>query len=93
VEFIDLLTVLSRLVELEPDQRDLLERVLEGELLTMSALRTTGVRWPTAAADRKPQFAPRQTADLAAPELDLGCERGSFPPADDTPVTEGRRRG
>jgi len=53
-EFIDLLTVLTRLVELEPAQADLLERILAGSLLTMDDLRVAGVRWPTAAGDRKP---------------------------------------
>src|SRR5665647_441731 len=53
-EFIDLLTVLTRLVELEPAQADLLERILAGSLLTMDDLRVAGVRWPTKPADRRP---------------------------------------
>jgi hypothetical protein len=53
-EFVDLLTVLSRLVELEPAQADLLERILAGPLLTMDELRVAGVRWPTKPADRRP---------------------------------------
>jgi len=53
-EFIDLLTVLTRLVELEPAQADVLERILAARLLTMDALRTAGVRWPTTPADRRP---------------------------------------
>ncbi|WP_230977343.1 type ISP restriction/modification enzyme [Georgenia yuyongxinii] len=56
-EFIDLLTVLTRLVELEPAQADLLEGIVAGPLLTMDALTDAGVRWPTAAADRKPRYA------------------------------------
>jgi len=54
-EFIDLLTVLTRLVELEPAQADLLERILAAPLLTMDALTVAGVRWPVAASDRKPR--------------------------------------
>jgi hypothetical protein len=53
-EFVDLLTVLSRLVELEPAQADLLERILAGPLLTLDDLRAAGVRWPTKPADRRP---------------------------------------
>jgi hypothetical protein len=53
-EFIDLLTVLARLVELEPAQADVLERTLAAPLLTMDELRAAGVRWPTAVGDRKP---------------------------------------
>jgi len=53
-EFIDLLTVLSRLVELEPAQADLLARVVAGPVATMEGLREAGVRWPTTPADRRP---------------------------------------
>jgi len=55
-ELIDLLTVLTRLVELEPAQADLLARVVAGPVLTVEDLRTAGVRWPTTAADRKPHY-------------------------------------
>lgn len=53
-EFIDLLTILTRLVELEPAQAELLEAILRGDLVSRSALADEGVRWPTGAADRKP---------------------------------------
>lgn len=46
-EFIDLLTVLTRLAELETAQADLLAEVLAGPLLSMEALATQGVHWPT----------------------------------------------
>lgn len=72
-EFIDLLTVLTRLVELEPAQSDLLQRILSGELLTVDQLRSAGVQWPSAPADRKPQYGSSARADMSAPELDLGC--------------------
>lgn len=54
-ELIDLLTVLTRLVELEPTQAELLADVLTGPVHTMDDLRTAGVRWPTAARDRRPR--------------------------------------
>ncbi|NMR19002.1 type ISP restriction/modification enzyme [Cellulomonas fimi] len=53
-ELIDLLTVLTRLVGLEPAQADLLERVVAGPVHTLDGLRAAGVRWPTTAADRRP---------------------------------------
>jgi hypothetical protein len=62
VEFTDLLTVLTRLVDAEPAQQDLLVRVLAGPILTMPTLAEHGARWPTTAADRKP--------DLTAPVAD-----------------------
>jgi hypothetical protein len=55
-EFVDLLTVLTRLVELEPQQEDLLDQVLDGEMLSMADLSDKGVCWPVANTDRKPQY-------------------------------------
>jgi len=55
-EAIDLLTVLTRLVELEPGQADVLARVLAGDLLTIDDLRAAGTRWPVNRQDRKPRF-------------------------------------
>ena len=55
-EAIDLLTVLTRLVELEPTQADLLSHVLAGAMLTMDDLRAAGTRWPVGNQDRKPRF-------------------------------------
>ncbi len=54
-ELIDLLTVLTRLIELEPAQAELLEKVLEGPVQSMDSLRAAGVKWPSSAADRKPR--------------------------------------
>lgn len=55
-EAIDLLTVLTRLVELEPAQADVLARILAGDLISMDELAESGVRWPTSQKDRKPRF-------------------------------------
>ena len=55
-EAIDLLTVLTRLVELEPAQSDILKQVLAGDLLTMDELGTDGTRWPVTPKDRKPRY-------------------------------------
>ena len=69
-EFVDLLSVLTRLVELEPAQASALSRVLAGPVLTMSDLVAAGARWPLTKADRNPQLGLRQaTAD--APILDF----------------------
>jgi hypothetical protein len=54
IEFIDLLTVLTRLVELEPKQADLLERVLAGPIVTKEDLAARGVKWPISRKDRAP---------------------------------------
>jgi hypothetical protein len=51
-EFIDLLTVLTRLTKLEEQQADLLDRILAGPLRTKHDLEQSGVRWPIAPKDR-----------------------------------------
>jgi hypothetical protein len=53
-ELIDLLTVLTRLVELEPAQADLLDRILAGPIITKDELAERGVKWPTTKKDRAP---------------------------------------
>lgn len=55
-ELIDLLTVLTRLVDLEPAQADLLDRILAGPLLSSADLSKAGTRWPTNPKDRKPRY-------------------------------------
>jgi hypothetical protein len=55
-EAIDLLTVLTRLIELEPAQADLLSQVLSGALLTTNDLQVGGTRWPETRDDHKPRF-------------------------------------
>ena len=57
IEFIDLLTVLTRLVELEPRQAELLEKVLAGPIATKADLAAQGVKWPQTSKDRKPRHA------------------------------------
>ncbi len=56
VEAIDLLTVLTRLVDLEHEQADLLARILNGPLVSRAQLAAAGARWPTAAKERKPRY-------------------------------------
>lgn len=68
-EFTDLLTVLTRLVNLEPQQAELLEQILTGQLLTRDDLAAGGARWPARPADRKPRYpitSQEGTLDLTA---------------------------
>jgi len=72
-ELTDLLTVLTRLVEAEADQADLLDRILTGPLLTTQTLAATGVRWPANTTDRKPNYRPPERSEDEAPlQLDFG---------------------
>ena len=64
IELIDLLTVLSRLVEIEEQQAELLARILTGRLCTKTDLEKLGTRWPATTADRKPHL-PVKDADGA----------------------------
>ena len=59
-EFIDLLTVLTRLTDLADAQAGLLADILAGDLLSGPDLAAAGVRWPTKAADRRPRRIPDQ---------------------------------
>ncbi|WP_169951176.1 type ISP restriction/modification enzyme [Microbispora sp. H11081] len=54
-EFIDLLTMLTRLVDIEQVQAELLDKILSDSQLTSAELSSDGVRWPTTRADRKPR--------------------------------------
>lgn len=65
LEFTELLTVLSRLVSLEPAQAELLTQVLAGDLVTTRDLAAVGVRWPESRDDRKPR------REVAADTLDI----------------------
>jgi hypothetical protein len=58
LEFTELLTVLTRLVSLESDQKKLLDDILAGELSTMDDLAGAGVKWPQTRDDRKPRRKP-----------------------------------
>jgi Type ISP C-terminal specificity domain/N-6 DNA Methylase len=67
IEFIDLLTVLTRLVDLEVHQAKLLDKVLAGPLFASDDLAAEGVRWPTNPSDRKPRYglpAEQHTMDI-----------------------------
>lgn len=55
-ELNELLTLLTRLVSLEPQQDDLLRSILAVPLLTVSELATAGVTWPAHDKDRKPRY-------------------------------------
>ena len=55
-EAIDLLTVLTRLVELQPAQAELLDHVLASALLPMKDLQAAGAHWPANQQDRKPRY-------------------------------------
>ncbi len=70
LEFTELLTVLTRLVWLEPAQATLLEEILAGELSTMADLADAGVTWPQSRDDRKPRRRPvfGDPAQLDIPE-------------------------
>ena len=68
IEAIDLLTVLTRLVELEPAQADLLTRALAGDLLSMDDLQVAGTHWPVSRQDRKPKFSMESLPPVASSE-------------------------
>ncbi|WP_222949595.1 type ISP restriction/modification enzyme [Micromonospora chalcea] len=63
VELIELLSVLTRLVEAEPAQDGILERVLDGPLISADELSAAGVKWPTTKKDRVARFELPQTTD------------------------------
>ena len=65
LEFTELLTVLTRLVSLEPAQAELLEQILAGSLVTKNELAAAGVKWPETRDDRKPR------RKVAADTLDI----------------------
>ncbi|MBW4703707.1 type ISP restriction/modification enzyme [Micromonospora sp. RL09-050-HVF-A] len=60
-DLVDLLTVLTRLVELEPEQESLLTRITGTGLYTASELAELGVRWPTV---KKRDMSPRYEGSL-----------------------------
>jgi len=60
-ELIDLLNVVALLVELEPQQADLLERVLAGPLISAQELLDDGVM-PSAALEARDRPAPERPA-------------------------------
>jgi hypothetical protein len=70
-EFTDLLTVVTRLVELEPVQAGLLQRALAGPLATTDLLADAGALWPKTRQDRSVHYAP--TPDAAPGSLGFGA--------------------
>jgi hypothetical protein len=54
-DFVEVLTALRRLTELEADQQAELERILSGPVLTVDELVAEGVKWPVADGDRIPK--------------------------------------
>ncbi|MFT9662958.1 type ISP restriction/modification enzyme [Mycobacteroides abscessus subsp. abscessus] len=52
-EFIDLLSVLTHLTALHPQQCELLEQILEHPTASRTDLTTLGVTWPTTATDKQ----------------------------------------
>ncbi|REE97888.1 type ISP restriction/modification enzyme [Thermomonospora umbrina] len=63
-ELNELLTALRRITDLEPAQAALLDRILNGPIITGAALASAGVRFPTVSKDRKPRYG------LSASEFD-----------------------
>lgn len=55
-QFHELLVTLTHLVQLEDEQKELLEQIIAGEQLTKDELSFLGVQWPTENKDRKPHF-------------------------------------
>lgn len=53
-ELVDVLTALTRLVELEDKQRELLDEVMANPLTTATELTAFGTAWPQGRKDRKP---------------------------------------
>jgi hypothetical protein len=62
-EFLDLLSVLTRLVGLESQQAEALESILTSDVVTLNDLTAAGVRWPQSTADRKPHHSLDSVAD------------------------------
>jgi hypothetical protein len=54
-DLVEVLSVLTRLVDLEPKQDALLTEILQQPLVTKDELTAAGVSWPANDADRKPR--------------------------------------
>lgn len=63
-EFTDLLTVLTRLVLLEDEQRVVLEKIVASRLLNKADLAAHGVNWPVNAVDRRPRTGPSESGRI-----------------------------
>ncbi|MEU9631582.1 type ISP restriction/modification enzyme [Streptomyces luteogriseus] len=60
-ELLDLLSALTRLVNLEPQQSEVLVDILANDIFTTVDLAKAGVQWPTATAHRRPRFSLNST--------------------------------
>jgi hypothetical protein len=49
--------VLTRLVDVESDQAELLARILNAPLVSMEQMASGGARWPTDAKGHRPRYA------------------------------------
>lgn len=75
-ELIDLLSVLTRLVDLHTEQAELLDEILAAHLATLDDLAAIGVVWPTSTQDaqRRPDFTAVRQSSPQAGEGQLGFE-------------------
>ena len=55
-EFNELLTALRRISDLEPDQAELLDRIVNGPTVSRAELAGAGVQFPANARDRRPRY-------------------------------------
>src|SRR5699024_7118999 len=55
-QFYDLLVTLTHLVQLEDEQKELLEQIIAGEQLTKDELASSGVLWTTENKNQKAHF-------------------------------------
>lgn len=74
-EFIDLLSVLSRLVDLEPAQAELLDKILDKPSASYTDLAAAGVAWPSAAPN-DPQRRPNHTPEDQGQQDDVDGQLG-----------------
>lgn len=78
-DLLDMLNVLGRLVELEPRQADLLDRICAGPTVTLADLQT-------ASAFELPEGHPKRPTDIAAPIDATTGKTALLPGLDATPV-------
>ncbi|WP_029105430.1 type ISP restriction/modification enzyme [Mycobacterium sp. 360MFTsu5.1] len=65
-ELNELLTLVTRLVRLEPEQDELLTAILDAPLITVADLTACGVVWPSSDGDRRPQRSASDEGQQAA---------------------------
>lgn len=70
-ELIDLLTLLTRLTELEPAQKELLDRIVSSDLIDMDYLEDAGVSFPQNDTDRAPRKSYEALGGADEGELDF----------------------